>query len=1360
MEPKQQPKEYFLGLDIGTNSIGYAVTDTEYRLLKHKGEPMWGVHTFESAASSADRRSFRAARRRLDRRQQRVLLTQELFAKEIGKVDPEFFTRIKESAYCKDDRNTVAVLFRGQPDSAKQYNRDYPTIHHLLCELMERKNPHDVRLVYLAVAYLMAHRGHFLKEVDKSNIQAVLDFDSVYRDFVELFTNNDLPEPWICDSSAFAEVLKKPLGIKAKNTAFNELLYNGKKPTESERLPYCCASMLNLLSGGKEAISKLFRNDDLKELGSISLSAKDEDFEKILAELSDDAPILIQLKSLYDWSLLTDLLAGCQSVSKAKVKIYEQHRRDLVYLKSFVRRYLPDQYGEVFRFGKKGIANYVAYSYHTKSVKKQELKHVKRATNDEFCDYIKKLVRNCPVKESDRIAYEDMMARLESKSFMPKQVNGDNRVIPYQLYYDELKQILENAESYLPFLSERDADGLSVSEKLLTVFEFRIPYYVGPLRKDNSQFAWIERKAEGELRPWNFERMVDLDASEKAFIDRMTKRCTYLPGERVLPKCSLLYQEFEVLNELNNVCIDNCKLPPALKIAIIDELFKKRKRVTPKQIGDFLKSRGYPGELSGLDTTVKSSLSSYCVLFPLLERGVLTEPQAEQIIERFTYTESKTRQAKWLDEEYPHLTKEDRRYLLGSLKCKDFGNLSRCFLTELCEPDPSTGEYISIMDALRNTQENLMQLLSGAHSYRQQVDELRKEYYLANPRTLSKRLDEMYIPSPVKRQIFRTLDVVSDIQKVCGEPKTVFIEMARGGTPEQKGKRTQSRRSHILDFYKHFPKSEVRELSEQLGSKEDRELQSEALYLYFIQLGKCMYSGQPLDISQLKSEAYNIDHIYPQSKVKDDSIDNKVLVLSTSNNEKSDHYPIDAEIRSRMTAFWHNLHQKGLISSEKWRRLTRSTSFSPDEKWGFINRQLVETRQSTKAVAALLRERFPNSEICYVKAGLASDYRQKFNLPKARSANDLHHAKDAYLNIVVGNVYHNCFSKRWFSVNDENYSIKVDTLFGHERRCGGTLVWRGAEASAMVRKTMGKNTAHLTRYAFCRHHGQSGGLFNQNPEKATSDSELIPRKINLPVSKYGGYNNATVSFFILAKYLSGKTTDVIVMPVELLYADRFRRDEGYAKQYAAGVISRIIKKPVDRIEFPLGLRELKINTVFSFGGFRACLGGKYDDSRIILYSQMSLAINAKLEAYIKRLESFSNKLKKDPKLSVDTVHDRITAEENNALYHYYSAKLRTFPFNVFWKGKDRVLDNSFAVFCNLSPEKQVECLLHIGEIFKSNRSGGTGCDLSSIGASRSFCKLTAASSISAWAKFGDVRIIDTSASGLFETSTGNLLELP
>ena len=56
----QKNQEYYLGLDIGTDSVGYAVTGTDYSLLKYRGEPMWGVMTFEAGNNAAERRGYSA----------------------------------------------------------------------------------------------------------------------------------------------------------------------------------------------------------------------------------------------------------------------------------------------------------------------------------------------------------------------------------------------------------------------------------------------------------------------------------------------------------------------------------------------------------------------------------------------------------------------------------------------------------------------------------------------------------------------------------------------------------------------------------------------------------------------------------------------------------------------------------------------------------------------------------------------------------------------------------------------------------------------------------------------------------------------------------------------------------------------------------------------------------------------------------------------------------------------------------------------------------------------------------------------------------------------------------------------------
>ena len=84
-------KKYYVGFDIGTNSVGWAVTDDKYKLYKCNGHKMWGVRLFDEAKTAEGRRINRSSRRRLQRRNARIDLLQELFAEEIHKVDPGQF---------------------------------------------------------------------------------------------------------------------------------------------------------------------------------------------------------------------------------------------------------------------------------------------------------------------------------------------------------------------------------------------------------------------------------------------------------------------------------------------------------------------------------------------------------------------------------------------------------------------------------------------------------------------------------------------------------------------------------------------------------------------------------------------------------------------------------------------------------------------------------------------------------------------------------------------------------------------------------------------------------------------------------------------------------------------------------------------------------------------------------------------------------------------------------------------------------------------------------------------------------------------------------------------------------------------
>ena len=64
----------------------------------------------------------------------------------------------------------------------------------------------------------------------------------------------------------------------------------------------------------------------------------------------------------------------------------------------------------------------------------------------------------------------------------------------------------------------------------------------------------------------------------------MTNQCTYLPEESVLPKQSLYYQKFMVLNEINNIKIDGRKISVAMKQELYNEIFERKKGLGKKML--------------------------------------------------------------------------------------------------------------------------------------------------------------------------------------------------------------------------------------------------------------------------------------------------------------------------------------------------------------------------------------------------------------------------------------------------------------------------------------------------------------------------------------------------------------------------------------------------------------------------------------------------------------------------------------------------------------------------------------------------------------------------------------------------------
>ena len=291
-------------------------------------------------------------------------------------------------------------------------------------------------------------------------------------------------------------------------------------------------------------------------------------------------------------------------------------------LKQYVKDYAPSKYKLIFGENKSGTCNYLAYSGH---ISKGSVE--KKCSQADFLDFLKKQLPKAPADE----AYTAMYEEIALGTFLPKAVSKDNSVIPMQINKAELTAILKNVSAYLPFLNEKDSDGKTNCEKILNIFTFRVPYYVGPLNT-HSEKAWLVRGNE-KVYPWNFEKVVDIDASAEKFIENLTSKCTYLCREDVLPKNSLLYSKFTVLNELNNLKINGEKVSVQLKQNIYNELFMRYNKVTEKKLKDYLKSVGInDAEISGIDGDFKSNLK----VFRDLKQYNLTDGEKDEIVKAVT----------------------------------------------------------------------------------------------------------------------------------------------------------------------------------------------------------------------------------------------------------------------------------------------------------------------------------------------------------------------------------------------------------------------------------------------------------------------------------------------------------------------------------------------------------------------------------------------------------------------------------------------------------------------------------------------------------------------------------------------------
>lgn len=1111
----EKEKIYNIGLDIGVASVGWCVTDENSNILKKGNRHMWGARLFDEAKTAKDRRLFRESRRRIARRNERINILQSLFLEDMEKEYPNFFPMLRESYKVPEDKTistsingTKYNLFSDEKFNDHNYFKRFPTIYHLREYLIKETKQVDIRLVYLAIHHIIKYRGNFLYESDfADNIKEVGKSTNIINKYLKDNFEVDCKK----NNEELCDILKNKSLSKANKKEELTKCFQYDKYSKS-----ALENILKSFLGYKFSINKIFESAQEK---NISFSDEIEAEEEIVNDLQDYAEVFYAMKNVYSWFTLQDILNGREYISEAFKNKYERYQEDLQYIKNIYKTYFKSEYNSMFR--KEGESNYVAYN--GKSGKKK----IKKCGEEKFLSSLIKQVEKLPECFKDK---EELLNRIKDNQFLAKLNTTKNGEIPQQLHRKELEKILENQSKYYPCLNEN-------KDKILQLFSFRIPYYVGPLANGGnkkSEWAWVIRNSNERIKPWNFEEVVNIDDTAEEFIRRMTNKCTYLINEDVMPRQSILYSRFCVLNELNNIRINNKKISKDTKRAIINELFEKKKKVTKKLIEDLLKQDGIKTvKIDGLSDGINftSNMTSYIDMkniFGLVDDSNIDK--CEKIIYWITIFEDKKILKKKIQKEYKDISSEQLNQILN-LKYNGWSRLSKELLIGLKSYDGD-----SIMDKLELTHLNFMQIINKKEfGFKEQIEERLPK--LENKITYN---DVNQLPtSPAnKRAIWQSINIVKEINKVMkAEPKNIYIEFARNEERNKEMKDSRAKQlmkkytaiESQLDELKKYDHNVYKELK---MHQNDKEL-GERLYLYFIQNGKCMYSGKALNIDELNK--YEVDHIFPQSYIKDDSLDNKALVIREENQRKKDTLLLSEDIINKMSSWWKSLLDNGLITEKKFYRLIKRKVFETDEdRQRFVERQLVETRQITKYVTNLLNSQYKDTNIFSIRSELTSGFREKYKIYKLRNVNDLHHAVDAYIVSVIGNL----IEKDWIGKDSFKYGKYLKDYLKNEKskdeKYGIIIGFINNRVDVQKLKyTLNCKDFFVTRML----EELTGEFYNQTLYKAENNLK-IPKKEDMDTNKYGGYSSENKAYCIIYTYMNAKNKQeykLTGIPIKISY---------------------------------------------------------------------------------------------------------------------------------------------------------------------------------------------------------------------------------
>ncbi|WP_455457241.1 type II CRISPR RNA-guided endonuclease Cas9 [Streptococcus salivarius] len=562
-------------------------------------------------------------------------------------------------------------------------------------------------------------------------------------------------------------------------------------------------------------------------------------------------------------------------------------------------------------------------------------------------------------------------------------------VFPTSAYRAEALRILQTQQDFNPQIADEFIN------RYLEILTGKRKYYHGP-GNEKSRTDYGRYRTSGETLDNIFGILIG--------------KCTFYPEEYRAAKASYTAQEFNLLNDLNNLTVptETKKLSEEQKNQIITYV-KNEKAMGPAKLFKYIAKllscdvadiKGYR-----IDKSDKAEIHTFEAYRKMKTLETIDIEQMDrEKLDKLAYVLTLNTEKEGIQEAIEHefadgtFSQEQVDELVQFRKSNSsiFGKGWHSFSVKL---------MMELIPELYATSEEQMTILNRLGKQKTTSSSDKTKYIDEKQLT-----EEIYNPV-VAKSVRQAIKIVNAAIKEYGDFDNIVIEMARETNEDDEKKAIQK----IQKANKDEKDAAMLKAANQYNGKAElphsvfhghKQLATK-IRLWHQQGERCLYTGKTISIHDLinNPNQFEIDHILPLSITFDDSLANKVLVYATANQEKGQRTPYqaldsmdDAWSFRELKAFVRE--SKTLSNKKKEYLLTEEDISKFDVRKKFIERNLVDTRYASRVVLNALQEHFRtrkiDTKVSVVRGQFTSQLRRHWGIDKTRDTYH-HHAVDALI---------------------------------------------------------------------------------------------------------------------------------------------------------------------------------------------------------------------------------------------------------------------------------------------------------------------------------------------------------------------------